>query len=323
MNILLIGKRMVGYFINAVNPQPKKREKRKKKSNFCDVIHLVSVDVSKSTAANYRTAVRSFIQFCHYKEIPLSSISSLKIHQYDAWLRDKGVCANTRSCYLRSLRSLYNKAVLKRMVRNVHPFRNLKLGNEKTIKRALKGEEIARLQNIKIENNELLSFYRDLFLFSFYAQGMPPIDLAHLKHKDIQHKMICYNRHKTGAKVCVRLENCMQEIINRYQKKDNEYVFPILNHYQYASFLACYNRGLKYLGKMINVDLPLSSYIARHSWASIAYANNISLSVISTALGHTNPNTTLTYISEIDNELLAKANKKVLKVVSKPPLPKR
>lgn len=100
MNILLIGKRMVGYFINAVNPQPKKREERKQKSNFCDVIHLVSVDVSKSTVANYHTAVRSFIQFCHYKEIPLSSISSLKIHQYDAWLRDKGICANTRSCYL-------------------------------------------------------------------------------------------------------------------------------------------------------------------------------------------------------------------------------
>lgn len=68
MNILLVGKRMVGYFINVVNPQPKKLEKRKQKSNFCDVIHLVSVDVSKSTAANYRTAVRSFIQFFTIKK---------------------------------------------------------------------------------------------------------------------------------------------------------------------------------------------------------------------------------------------------------------
>ena len=323
MNILLVSKKAFGWIKKKLKVHPKKLEKRQQRSTFSDVISLASSGVSKSTLANYRTAVRSFLQFCHHKEILLSNISSLKLQQYDLWLQHKGVCANTRLCYFRSLRSLYNKAVLRRMVKNAHPFRDLKLGNEKTIKRALRSEDIARLQNMPIENDEQLSFFRDLFLFSFYAQGMPPIDLVHLKHKDIRHKMICYNRHKTGQSVCVKLERCMQEIISRYHKKNKEYVFPVLEHYQYASFLTCYNRELKRLGAMICSEIPLSSYVARHSWASIAYANNISLGVISSALGHTNPITTLTYINEIDNELLAKANRKVLKTILRRPLHKR
>lgn len=269
-------------------------------------------DVSAATRANYQTAVRSFLIFHGKSDIALSGITAERIHLYERWLRERGVCRNTASCYLRSLRAIYNKGVAHRKVRDAHPFEKVFTGSEPTIKRSLKASELHQLQGLELSQGSFLAFSRDLFLFSFRAMGMPPVDFVHLRRMQLCGDTLTYHRHKTGRLVTVRIDKTMRTIIQRYHVPNSDYLFPILERYTYRSFLSSYNRALKTLGKLARISTPLSSYLARHSWASLANERNIALPVIAAALGHSNTRTTLFYISEIDNQVVARENKKLL-----------
>jgi len=175
------------------------------------------------------------------------------------------------------------------------------------------------LRHILLPPSSPLAFSRDIFLFSFYALGMPFVDVAFLQKQQCKDGYIVYDRHKTGQRVRVRIEPLMQQIIDRYSREDSIYVFPILSasdrdarEKEYESVRSRYNRHLRKLGEMMGLGRRLTSYVARHSWASIAYHANVDLSVISKALGHSSPNTTLTYIREIDDNRIDMANKELL-----------
>ncbi len=115
----------------------------------------------------------------------------------------------------------------------------------------------------------------------------------------------------------------MRAIMKRYGKEDATFVFPILARHRYRSFFSQYNRALKTLEQKAHLSTHLSSYTARHLWASLAYERNIDLPVISQALGHGNTRTTLLYIAKIDNRLVDKANKKLLREIFCAPLDRR
>jgi integrase len=189
----------------------------------------------------------------------------------------------------------------------------------RTDKRSIAIDDIARLRHILLPPSFPLAFSRDIFLFCFYALGMPFVDVAFLQKQQCKDGYIVYDRHKTGQRVRVRIEPLMQQIIDRYSREDSIYVFPILTasdrdarEKEYESVRSRYNRHLRKLGEMMGLGRRLTSYVARHSWASIAYHANVDLSVISKALGHTSPNTTLTYIREIDDNRIDMANKELL-----------
>ncbi|MST85389.1 site-specific integrase [Prevotellaceae bacterium LKV-178-WT-2A] len=238
---------------------------------------------------------------------------------YSQWLRQHGISMNTVSCYLRSLRAIYNKVVKQYRLEDRKPFNDLFTGHAKTVKRAATDDDIKRLQTMILLKQSALQLSRDIFLFSLYAQGMPFVDIAFLHKEQIQDGMIIYERHKTGQQIIVQIEGCMQEIIDRYSKADSDFVFPIITTHnpaqaykQYQSSLRTYNRNLHKLEKVAELKRSLTSYVVRHTWASIAYDTNIDLAVIASALGHTNTNTTRIYIRDINNRRLAEANKKVL-----------
>jgi integrase/recombinase XerD len=142
-----------------------------------------------------------------------------------------------------------------------------------------------------------------------------------LRCQQIANGMIAYERHKTGQLITIKLEPCMQDIIDRYTSghETDGYVFPILTttnpsqaYHQYQSRLRAYNRALHQLERKARLHGVLTSYVVRHTWASLAYDTNIDLAVISSALGHSNTNTTRVYIQGINNQRLADANQKVL-----------
>lgn len=215
----------------------------------------------------------------------------------------------TSSCYIRSLRAIYNKAVARRRVKDRRPFRNVFTGNDRTVKRSIDNTDLCRLYSLQLPKASHLCLARDLFLFSFYAMGMPLIDIAHLRRSDIKSGYIVYNRHKTGRQVRVKIEKCMEDLLcpngeTATAHSPDDYLFPILNQKKhpipsfpneqqcmasYASFLSYYNRTLKHLARLADITAPLTSYTPRHTWASLAYRNNVELPVISKALGHTNP----------------------------------
>lgn len=271
---------------------------------------------AKSTVDNYQTAMRSFCQYTG-GNIALEDIDSHLIEGYQQWLLEQCVTQNTISCYMRSLRSLlyYMSPSMKRLPLFNHVF----TGKKRTDKRSIPMSDIARLRQLPLSSQPSLAFSRDIFLFSFYALGMPFVDIAFLQKRQLKDGYITYHRHKTGQRIRVKIEPPMEQIIRRYTHAESPYVFPILPVHSdntmmkgYETARTRYNRHLKKLGNMVGIQLRLTSYVARHSWASTAYHSNVDLSVISKALGHTSPHTTLTYIREIDDNRIDKANHHLL-----------
>ena len=272
-----------------------------------------------STAKNYRTAIRSLHYFLQQQELMVQDLSPELMAAYSQWLRQHGISMNTASCYLRSLRAIYNKVVKQYDLEDRKPFQDLFTGHTKTVKRSATDDDIKRLQAMILPKHSALQLSRDIFLFSLYAQGMPFVDVAFLRKEQIRDGLIVYERHKTGQQIVVKIEGCMQEIIDRYSKADSDFVFPIITTHnpaqaykQYQSSLRNYNRNLHKLEKLAGLKRGLTSYVVRHTWASVAYDTNVDLAVIASALGHTNTNTTRIYIRDINNRRLAEANHKVL-----------
>lgn len=271
------------------------------------------------TAENYSCTLKSFMQFRGDRDILLSEIDSDLMQLYEAYLHGKGAVRNTSSFYMRILRAVYNRALEKGLMEQRNPFRHVYTGVDKTVKRAVPLSAIKRMKNLDLSLQPNLEFARDMFLFSFYTRGMSFVDMAHLKKKDLQNGFLSYRRRKTGQQLVVKWEKCMQEIVNKCHTWDrNPYLLPILNfpnesrkQYKYAQ--SRINVHLKEIANMIGVSIPLSMYVARHSWASIAKSKNIPISVISEGMGHDSELTTQIYLASLDNTIVDNANAQILK----------
>jgi integrase len=109
----------------------------------------------------------------------------------------------------------------------------------------------------------------------------------------------------------------MQELIDRYQREDSEYLFPMIhsaeNAYRdYRNALKLMNVRLKEIGRRIGTPIKLTTYVGRHSWGSAAKMNHIPLSVISESMGHDSEQTTLIYLASLDTSVINQANAKIL-----------
>lgn len=270
--------------------------------------------VSKSTSDNQKTAVNAFREYLNGSSLRLTDLEADHIKGFSVWLLRHGKKQNTAACYLRSLRSLLN-----RFGDYGQLFKGVRTSNAKTDKRSVNEEVILKLASLPLKDREYEAFARDMFLFCFYAMGMPFVDLAYLKKSQIRDGHIEYYRHKTRQRVRVALNPICRKIICKYSKEGSPFLFPILKEqtdkdYRYA--LGRYNRALRRLSNLLRLDRPLTSYIPRHSWATIAYKGGVELSAISKVLGHTNSNTTLSYIRELDDSYVDHANEIVLQIMN-------
>lgn len=270
-----------------------------------------------STARNYHTALQSFLDFYRQCDIQLSHITSTLVSEYERWLK-KRAALGTVSCYLRTLRAVYNKAVTEGLVIDKSPFARSYTGYPKTEKRSLGVEDVRKLCNLPLKQGTFVCLVRDIFLFCIFACGIPFVDVAFLRKSQISDGYLTYQRRKTSQEVRLRLLPCAQQIIDRYWSDNSEYVFPFLTrsdpeeaYKQYKEKLCYYNKVLKRVGEAAGVSRKLTSYVSRHSWASMAYEQDTEVSVISKGLGHTSSNTTYVYIKGINDERLYEANRKI------------
>jgi len=267
----------------------------------------------------YRCTLKSFMRFREGKDVLLEDIDSDLMLMYEAYLRDKGLTKNSTSFYTRILRAVYNRAVEKDLTANRKPFRHVYTGIDKTVKRAIPLKAIKQMKDLDLSLQPSLDFARDMFLFSFYTRGMSFIDMAYLKKKDLSNGILSYRRRKTGQQLFIRWEKCMQEIAEKHDHPLSEYLLPIIKpvngdereQYQNAMYLV--NRKLKTIGEMVGMQLPLTMYVARHSWASVAKNKHIPISVISEGMGHDSEMTTRIYLASLDTAVVDKANKIILK----------
>ena len=270
------------------------------------------------TSETYPAALRSFNGFMNDKEVLFDQINSDLIAEYEAYLKGRGNSPNTVSFYMRILKSVYNRAVEEGLTEQRHPFKSVYTGVEKTLKRAISLNHLKRIKGLDLSLKPNLDFARDMFLFSFYTRGMSFIDMAYLRKKDLQNSILSYRRRKTGQQLFIKWEKCMQEIVDKYPVNETEYLLPIIiqrdvdYRKQYTNELHRVNHLLKKIGKQLGLSIPLTMYVGRHSWASVAKSRNVPISVISEGMGHDSENTTQIYLASLDTSVVDKANKKIL-----------
>ena len=270
------------------------------------------------TSETYTAAFRSFNGFMNDKEVLFNQISADLIAEYEAYLKGRGNSPNTISFYMRVLKAVYNRAVEDGLTGQRHPFKSVYTGMEKTLKRAISLNDLKRIKGLDLSLKPNLDFARDMFLFCFYTRGMSFIDMAYLRKKDLQNGILSYRRRKTGQQLFIKWERCMQEIVDKYPINETEYLLPIITkrnkdyRKQYTNELHRVNHLLKKIGKQLDLSIPLTMYVGRHSWASIAKSRNVPISVISEGMGHDSENTTQIYLASLDTSVVDRANKKIL-----------
>lgn len=283
-----------------------------------DTIDHLTIINRHGTAQSYTSALKSFMNFRKNADIDFADIDSNLIQRYEAYLTNRGVSPNTISFYMRNLRAIYNRAVEKGLVAQTNPFRHVYTGIAKTIKRALPLKALQRIKSLNLEKTPSLELARDMFLFSFYTRGMSFIDMAHLTTDNIKYNTLTYRRHKTGQQLQIKWERCMQEIVDKYRYcSHSPYLLPICKsrdepYTSYKSIMARINSNLKQVAQLAGLDLPLTMYVARHSWASVARDQKIPISIISQGMGHDSEQTTQIYLSSISNTIVDKANSRII-----------
>ena len=271
----------------------------------------------------YTSAVNSLLRFRGEQgDIRLDEIDEELIKAYEHYLLEVcGLCRNTSSFYNRNLRAIYNRAVRQGLTPDRRPFAQVYTGVDKTAKRAVPIKTIKKIKDLDLTADARMAFARDLYMLCFDLRGISFVDLAQLETAQLKNGYLTYFRQKTGQRLEIKWEGQMQEIVERHHVKGSRYLLPILNESandirrQYLNALHRVNSRLKKIGKMVGCPIPLTTYTARHGWASAAHQLNIATSSISQALGHDSEKTTRIYLDALDNKVIDEANLAVIQAV--------
>lgn len=273
------------------------------------------------TSETYYATLQSFRKFRCNSDIMLDCITSDMMEGYEAWMRNRGLSSNTVSFYNRVMRAVYNRAVNDEVIENRKPFRRVYTGVDKTVKRALPPCDLYKIQSLDLSSSPHLDYARDMFMMSFFFRGMSFVDMAFLRKSDLSNGYISYRRRKTGQLMMIEWTPEMQAILSKYPLNPSHFLLPIIKNtiidqrcaYRNAGYII--NHNLKSIGKMIGLRIPLTLYVARHSWASVARNIGVPLSVISAGMGHDSEATTQIYLASIDTSIVDHANSQILKSI--------
>ena len=247
-----------------------------------------------------------------------SYINSSFLKKYEDWLRSKDIKETTLSFQFRTLRAAFNKAIEENAVsKEKNPFEQFKISkfNTKTKKRALTKEDIMKIITTEtIKATELRLLARDIFTFSYLCGGVSFVDMANLTMSNIHKGRLLYSRQKTHGAIDFKLCEQANEIIEKYTsyREQATYLFPILNAKLHKTpmqkknrvrkVLARINKELKVLSSELEIEDTVTTYVARHSFASVLKKSGVNIGIISQALGHQDLKTTEIYLSKFDNE---------------------
>ncbi len=273
------------------------------------------------TSETYTAALNSFKKFRRDEDIMLDSLTSGIMEAYEAWHQSRGVAPNTISFYTRILQAAYNRAVEDEIIENKNPFRHVYTGVDKTVKRALPIQTVKKINTLDLSLTPALDYARDMFMMSFMLRGMSFIDMAYLRKTDLTNGYVIYRRRKTGQQLTIEWTKEMQLILDKYPENASDYLLPIIRNpdtnerctYQNVNYNI--NHNLKKIAQKVGISIPLTLYVARHSWASAAKAKGIPISVISEGMGHDSEATTQIYLASLDTSVVDKANSLIIKSI--------
>lgn len=275
------------------------------------------------TAHIYRSSMNAVVAFNGSANLPFRRVTQEFLKQFETYLRGKDCSWNTVSTYMRTLRAVYNRAIDRHLAPYVpHHFRYVYTGTRADKKRAMDMEDMKLLMKkfpLRLCNgNGDLQRTRAYFLLMFMLRGIPFVDLAYLKKRDIDGNVLTYRRRKTGRMLTVTLLPEAMKLIKQYMNTDSSspYLFSLITskegteeaYREYQLALRNFNCQLVALKEMLGLTSNLSSYTARHTWATMAYYNEVHPGIISEAMGHSSITVTETYLKPFKNKKIDEAN---------------
>lgn len=280
-------------------------------------------------AGVYKYSRTSLLKFTGQRlQIPFSDIDAVWLRRYENWLRTSGCGDTTISQLFRTLRSVFNKAVELQLVkRDYYPFDAYKVSkfDTRTKKRAIAKEDVRKVIALDLSQgypSERLA--RDIFVFSYFGAGINFADIALLKYGNVRDGRVQYVRKKTGKPINFLLTEEMRNIIVKYQQQgqtDEDYIFPILDRRVHRTEQQRYdrthkvltntNRWLRKIGQRVGIE-HLTTYVARHTFATVLKRSGVNIAIISESLGHSDLSTTQIYLDSFENSQIDAAMQNLL-----------
>jgi integrase len=277
----------------------------------------------------YKGTLNELKRFRKKKDLSFDDVTYTFLTRWETSLSPTN-SINSIGIHMRTLRSAYNKAIKEGIAsQENYPFKDYQIKKEAPIKRALRKEHIQKIYEYEAKPMSADWHAQQLFIFSYLCQGMAFSDMAYLKWENIIDDRIVYKRVKTirtsknPKVISIKITQNIAEILNAFRKADaqyDDYIFPILRKDMQPvtmkntikSKRKNFNKQLRKICKKVGIEGNITSYVARHSYATVLKRNGVSFSIISESLGHQTEHMTQTYLDSFDNEVIDAANEGLL-----------
>ena len=272
----------------------------------------------------YQTALNRFINYCGNKQISFKEVDYNLLNGFKQNLQLNGIKQNTISNYFRTLKAIYNKAIKAKIVeRSLYPFYDISIRQEKTGNRAITIDQIKSVVSQELRINSSQWHARNYFMISFLLIGTSFTDLAYLKPENIIKGRIVFTRRKTHKRYSIKLLEETQKLFDHYKTSDSKYLIPIvISNLEednikakklISQWIKTTNKYLKRIGTEIGLESHLTTYVARHTWATTAKRLGYSNELIAEAMGHEYGNrTTAIYLDSFDQDVIDDMNNRLI-----------
>ena len=268
--------------------------------------------LDKANATYSKLHVFAKTENLHFADIDVEFLK-----KFENYLRDKlNNKINTIHSNLKMMRKLFNDAVREELIPDhINPFSKYLLKTEKTNKEFLTENELQRIEALDLSNKPRLNDHRNMFVFSCDNAGMRISDLLQLKWKDFNDTHINFTQQKTNEQNAIRVPTKALQILQYYRgvtgSSDENYIFPFLRNDLHedkvfdaiSSQTAYANKNLKEIAKLAEINKPITTHIARHTWATRALSKGVRIEHVSKLLGHSSIKTTQVYAKIVNKEL--------------------
>lgn len=269
----------------------------------------------------YSTLLKSMTRFLKGRDMTLKHITYSWLKSYEAWYLGRGNSKNGLSVHMRTLRAVLNRAIKEGLLdREVYPFTDYSIKSEATRKRAITWDDLQRIiQFVPRTDRERRA--KQYFLMSFYMMGASFVDLAHLKLKNVESGRVYYKRRKTGRLHSIPLTKPLEELIGPLlqEKTPDDYILSVIKSSDpknqarnVRDELRRCNRALKTIGEVCEITTPLTSYVARHTYATLAKTKGIPTAIISEALGHSSEGVTQVYLDSFTQDKMDEYHARII-----------
>lgn len=334
-----INKRILSYKLsNTVFTLDELIEPKEKKQKSVSVVKLFNTYIEElfnqeriKNAKYYRCCLNCLLKYTNNKNIEFSQIDASFLTDYSNWMQKEKLHKNTIGNRLRGLKAIYNQAILYKYVsKDLYPFDAFKVSKYRmeTTKRAITKSDIQKIIKLDLSkistklNYQYYDFARDIFLFSYFSCGINIVDIAYLKSENIvDNDRLCFYRRKTKKLFSFKMHPKALGILSKYKESNtSDYIFPILatqtseidKYNRVNGALKTINKYLKMIGEYLKIETSLTTYVARHSFASVLKRSGVNTSIISESLGHSSEKVTQIYLDSFENSQIDEAMKNLL-----------